>query len=89
MHWPALSPKNFLPDSWGDFVRPKQRRQIQRDRTKRHEDRDREDREDEEKTDEAPVPKAKAAKARVVKPWVFGHSFHENMKALCFCGNLW
>ena len=22
--------------------------------------------------------------ARVVKPWVFGHSFHENMKALCF-----
>ena len=46
----------------GDFVRPKQRRQIQRDRSKRHEEREVEEPEPKEKT----VPKAKAAKARRV-----------------------
>eukprot|EP00434_Breviolum_minutum_P000581 symbB.v1.2.000506.t1/scaffold31.1/size418471/2 len=43
-----------------DFVRPKQRRQIQRDRSKRHEEREVEEPEPKEKT----VPKAKAAKAK-------------------------
>lgn len=46
----------------GDFVRPKQRRQIQRDRSKRHEEREVEEPEPKEKT----VPKPKAAKARRV-----------------------
>ena len=49
-------PTTFLR---GDFVRPKQRRQIQRDRSKRHEEREVEEPEPKEKT----MPKAKAAKA--------------------------
>ena len=52
----------------GDFVRPKQRRQIQRDRSKRHEEREVEEPEPKEKT----VPKAKAAKARRCSVFFWG-----------------